>query len=193
MEKTITKEEIAGLPVALFPGRIKVVQTVEEADRAVANLMQYQRLGFDTETRPSFTKGVTKGVALIQLSTDKVCYLFRLHAMGFPPALIQLLSDPNILKIGLSLKDDFQSMSRRLKFKPSGFVDLQKIVQSHNIGELSLQKIYAILFRQKISKAQRLTNWEAPELTESQKRYAALDAWACLKIYETLCPAQKSI
>jgi ribonuclease D len=82
-------------------------------------------------------------------------------------------------------------MSRLLKFSPQGFIDIQKIVQKHDIEDLSLQKIYAILFQKKISKSQRLTNWEAKELSEAQKKYAALDAWACLKIYECLCPTKK--
>jgi ribonuclease D len=97
------------------------------------------------------------------------------------------------MKIGLSLRDDFLSMSRRMKFTPAGFIDLQKVVKDYNIDDLSLQKIYAILFQKKISKNQRLTNWEADELTEPQKKYAALDAWACLKIYEKLCRTKKYI
>jgi ribonuclease D len=82
-------------------------------------------------------------------------------------------------------------MGRRLKFVPAGFVDLQSIVKEHDIDDISLQKIYALLFSKKISKSQRLSNWEAEMLTESQKKYAALDAWACLKIYEKLCPTKK--
>ena len=194
MGKTITTEEMALLPLEVFQGKIEIVQTEKEADCAVEYLSQFNRIGFDTETRPSFTKGVIKGVSLIQLSTPDSCFLFRLNTLnGFQPSLIMLLSNPNILKIGLSLRDDFHSMGRRLKFVPQGFLDLQKIIQSYGIEELSLQKIYAILYGKRISKTQRLTNWEAPELTESQKKYAALDAWACLKIYETLCPTKKSI
>jgi len=192
--KTITKEEIDVLPVAVFPGRIEVVETEKKADRAVGYLSKFDKIGFDTETRPSFMKGTIKSVSLIQLSTQDVCFLFRLNALnGFPLSLIKLLSNPDILKIGLSLRDDFQSMGRRLTFTPQGFLDLQKIVQLHDIDELSLQKIYAILHGKRISKTQRLTNWEAPELTGSQKKYAALDAWACLKIYEKLCPTKKFI
>jgi ribonuclease D len=187
--KTITKEEIASLPVETFPGQIEVVETEEDANNVVDYLLQFDRIGFDTETRPSFMKGVVKSVALIQLSTPEICFLFRLNRMAlFPVSLIRLLSNPEVLKIGLSLRDDFQTMGRRMKFVPQGFFDLQNIMKLHEIEELSLQKIYAILFGKKISKSQRLTNWEAQQLTESQQKYAALDAWACLKIYEKLCP-----
>jgi ribonuclease D len=185
--KSITKEEIANFAVEEFPGQIDVIDNSADSNKAVHYLSRFKYLGFDTETRPSFRRGNLHTVSLIQISTFDTCFLFRLKGSGFPPPLIDLLSNPEILKIGLSLRDDFLSMSRLLKFSPQGFVDLQKIVQKHDIEELSLQKIYAILFRKKISKGQRLTNWEAKELSEAQKKYAALDAWACLKIYESLC------
>lgn len=191
MGKSITKEEISGFEVEEFPGKIHVIDNPVDSGRAVHYLSQFRMLGFDTETRPSFTRGLLRNVSLVQISTLDTCFLFRLNGSGFPPSLIKLLSDPDILKIGLSLRDDFLSMSRLLKFSPQGFVDLQKIVREHDIEDLSLQKIYAILFRKKISKNQRLTNWEAEELSEAQKKYAALDAWACLKIYEYLCPANE--
>jgi ribonuclease D len=191
--KTITKEEIAQFSIEEFSGQIFEIQTVPEADEAVKYLSKFEILGFDTETRPSYRKGKLNGVALLQLSTDDVCFLFRLNKIGFSAALVQLLSNPNILKIGLSLKDDFRSMGRRMKFSPLGFIDLQQIVQNHNIEDISLQKIYALLFKKRIAKNQRLTNWEAENLTESQKKYAALDAWACLKIYENLCSIKKFI
>jgi ribonuclease D len=191
--KSITKEEIAALDIEEFKGPIHVIDTIKNSEKATAYLSECKYIGFDTETRPNFRKGNLNSVALIQLSTDEQCFLFRLNKIGFAPALIQLLSNPKVLKIGLSLKDDFLSMSRRLQFEPQGFIDLQKVVTKHDIEVISLQKIYALLFRKKISKSQRLSNWEAEALSEAQKKYAALDAWACLKIYEKLCPTNKFI
>jgi ribonuclease D len=191
--RSITKEEIATFITEEFRGRIYVVDTPDKVDKAVSYLSGFSNLGFDTETRPSFKKGNQNSVALIQLSTDKRCYLFRLNRIGSSSSLIHLLSDVNIRKIGLSLRDDFNSMSRRMKFTPQGFLDLQKIVSEHNIEDKSLQKIYAILFQKKISKNQQLSNWEADVLTYAQKKYAALDAWACLKIYEKLCQTNEYI
>ncbi|MDR2692096.1 MAG: 3'-5' exonuclease domain-containing protein 2 [Dysgonamonadaceae bacterium] len=193
MGKTITKEEISTFSVEEFTGRIYVIDNPVDSEKAVHYLSRFKMLGFDTETRPTFTKGLRRSASLVQLSTPDTCFLFRLSGNGFPPPLIVLLSNPGILKIGLSLRDDFLSMSRRMKFAPQGFVDLQQIIRNYDIEDISLQKIYAILFNKKISKNQRLTNWEAAELTEAQKKYAALDAWACLKIYEYLCPAKKYI
>jgi ribonuclease D len=191
--KTITKEDLAAYPLEEFSGEIVEIRTTDECDDAVQRLSAYEMLGFDTETRPTFTKGHPKGVALMQISTNDTCYLFRISIIGMPPSLLQFLSNSEILKIGLSLQDDFHSIRRRQKFTPQGFIDLQSIIKNYGIDDTSLQKIYALLFRKKISKSQRLTNWEAPELTDLQKQYAALDAWACLKIYEKLCREKKSI
>jgi Ribonuclease D len=186
MRKSITKEEIAQYNIEEFPGKIFVINNLKDADKAVEYLFKFKKIGFDTETRPAFRKGSTHGVALIQLATDDSCFLFRVNTMDFPPSLVRLLSDPSILKIGLSLRDDFTSMGRKMQFTPAGFIDIQKIVIDHNISDISLQKVYALLFQKKISKSQRLTNWEAETLSEAQQKYAALDAWACLKIYKEL-------
>lgn len=184
--QTITKEEIATLPLAEFQGRIIVVLSKEEADKAVSYLMKFPVVGFDTETRPSFKKGQHYKVALMQISTADTCFLFRLNHIGFPESLKRFLTAGEVRKIGLSLRDDFGALRKRASVEPANFVDLQSIVGGYGIDAASLQKIYAILFRQKISKSQRLTNWEADVLTEAQKKYAALDAWACLKIYNHL-------
>ena len=182
----ISKEENSLLPIEEFKGRIITLLTEKEADKAVAYLSKYPMIGFDTETRPSFKKGQRYKVSLIQLSTDDTCFLFRLNYMGFPGSLEHLLGNANILKVGLSLQDDFGAMRKRIEIEPQNFLDLQAYVKQFGIEEASLQKIYAILFQKKISKGQRLSNWEADVLTSSQQKYAALDAWACLQIYKQL-------
>jgi ribonuclease D len=185
-EKRITKEEMSGYPVEVFRGRIIVARTAGEVEKAMSYLSSFPMVGFDTETKPSYRKGTLRGVALMQLSTDDTCFLIRLNHAGFPPCLTGFLSDEKIRKIGLSLRDDFLSISRRTEIVPKGFIDLQEIVPRYGFTDIGLQKIYAILFEKKISKSQRLTNWEADILSDAQKRYAALDAWACLKIYKKL-------
>lgn len=183
---TITKEEISLLEIEEFPGRILVIDTEKDADKAVSYLTQFEVVGFDTETRPSFKKGTRYKISLMQISTDEACFLFRLNRIGIPQSLEDFLVNDKILKIGLSLRDDFGAMRKRTDIKPANFLDLQNYVGQFGIEDASLQKIYAILFDKKISKGQRLSNWEADVLTEQQKKYAALDAWACLKIYNQL-------
>lgn len=183
---TIKKEDIALLPTEEFTGRIIVIDTEADTEKAVAYLNQFDAVGFDTETRPSFKKGQRYKISLMQISTDEACFLFRLNRINIPEALEEFLANTNVLKIGLSLRDDFGAIRKRTEIKPMNFVDLQNFVKSYGIEDASLQKIYAIVFQKKISKGQRLTNWEADVLTEAQKKYAALDAWACLKLYNHL-------
>ena len=185
---SITREQIAGLPVETFPGSIVVVDRPGQVEDALAYLRRQGRTGFDTETRPNFTKQANHKVSLIQVSTEKVCYLFRLRLLGrkFPPLLKAFLESGEVTKIGLSLPDDFHSLRKLTDLEPAGFIDLQKFVLSFGIREASLRKIYAILFQKKISKRAQLSNWEAATLTGSMQQYAALDAWACLRIYQYL-------
>ena len=188
MEKIIyskfDKSDIVALPRAVFDGRIFVINTEAEAEKAVAYLLGQDILGVDTETRPSFKKGQRHNVALLQVSTHDTCFLFRLNLIGMPPAIIRLLEDINVPKIGLSLHDDILSLHKRADFTPGNFIDLQQHVGELGVKDLSLQKLYANFFHQKISKTVRLSNWETDVLSDSQKTYAATDAWACIKIYE---------
>lgn len=186
MIKTISKEEIAILPVAAFRGRIVLIQTLSEAEKATSYLEKSEIIGFDTETRPSFTKGQYRKIALMQLSTEDTCFLFRLNLIGIPESLSDILTNPDIKKVGLSLKDDFSAIRKSMELEPQNFIELQSFVKRFGILDNGLQRIYAILFGEKISKAQRLSNWECDVLTEAQQKYAALDAWACLHIYNKL-------
>lgn len=180
------KARINGLPRALFQGRIVVVLSESEAQKAVDFLLSQPILGIDTETRPSFKKGVVHNVALLQVSAKDICFLFRLNVMGMSRDIIRLLEDKEVLKVGLSLHDDILMLHKLADFKPGKFIDLQEHVGEIGIEDRSLQKLYANIFGQKISKGQRLTNWEADVLNDSQKLYAATDAWACIMLYEEL-------
>lgn len=182
----IDKRSISNLPKVLFPGRIVVVTTENDVDKAVDFLLAQPILGVDTETRPAFKKGINHKVALLQVATHDICFLFRLNYTGITTSILKLLEDTTVPKIGLSLHDDIMSMHRRADFRPGNFIDLQKHVGEIGIEDLSLQKLYANFFGQKISKAQRLSNWEADILTQQQKNYAATDAWACIMLYEEL-------
>lgn len=187
---SIPKAALSELPVVTFPGEIIVIDTVEKVPEALAYLRQYKMVGFDTETRPSFHKGRTNKVALIQISTDTRCYLFRINKTGLTEDLKQFIEDTDITKIGLSLKDDFFVLHRISEFVPEGFIDLQEFVRPYGIIDSSLQRIYGIVFQQRISKGQRLSNWEAESLSIPQQQYAAIDAWSCLRLYNNLISGQ---
>ena len=180
------KALLADLPRVLFSGRIETVISENEAERAVKYLMKQPLLGFDTETRPAFTKGRQYAVSLLQVSTLDVCFLFRLNRIDLPQCIIKLLEDKKITKVGLSWHDDLRALNQRKTFKAGSFIDLQDISKEMGIQDMSLQKLYANIFGEKISKGQRLSNWDADSLTEAQKLYAATDAWACIRLYEEM-------
>ena len=185
------KRAITNLPRAVFTGRIIVILTANEAMQAVEYLLDQEILGVDTETRPSFRKGVHYQVSLLQVSTHDTCFLFRLNN-EMMPALKPLLENTIVPMIGLSWHDDIHSLKERLDFTPGLFVDLQNIVGKLGIVDMSLQKLFANIFHQKISKRERLSNWEADTLSDKQQIYAATDAWACIVLYEEIIRLQST-
>lgn len=186
------KRFLADLPRFLYEGPIVVVVGEDEAKRAVECLRRTAIWGIDTETRPSFRKGESHKVALLQIATEEICFLFRLCMMDLPDCLINALADTNILKVGLSLRDDFLMLRHRRDFEPAGYLDLQQYVAQMGIKDMSLQKLYGNIFHQRISKNARLSNWEADSLTEAQKRYAATDAYSCIQLYHRLREMKES-
>lgn len=181
-----SKDLIQWLPLAAFGGEVIVVDTPEKVEEAVEYLSKQNAIGVDTESRPSFTRGVHYPTALLQIATEERCYLFRLTHVGMPQALADLFANPKITKVGLAFKDDIAGLRRRRDFKPANCIDLQTIVSKYGILDMGLQKIFAICFGRKISKAQQLTNWENSHLTPDQARYASTDAWATLLIYKDI-------
>lgn len=181
------KTLIPSLPRFTFEGKIVVVQSESEARRAVSVLRRSPILGIDTETRPTFRRGESHAVALLQIANEELCFLFRINETGFLPCLVDLLSDAGVLKVGLSLHDDFHALrARRADFEPHGYIDLQDYAKQMGIEDMSLQKLYANVFHKRISKNAQLSNWEADSLTESQKIYAATDAVTCIQLYKEL-------
>jgi ribonuclease D len=188
MKKTLYnkfgKKLISSLPTVAFEGKIYVIVSEYEAMKAVDFLLAQPIVGVDTETRPSFKKGCQYKVSLLQVSTEDVCFLFRLNHTKLSPSIIRFLEDTTLPKIGLSWHDDLNGLRKLGNFTPGLFIDLQDHVKEIGIEDMSLQKLYANVFEQRISKSQQLTNWEADALTEAQKLYAATDAWACLMLYQ---------
>ncbi len=184
---SISKEQLAQLPVTEYDGNIKLIERPEEVERAVKALRSSDIIGFDTETRPSFKKGQSNLVSLLQLSTRSTCYLFRLNHLGLPDGVRAILEDESLPKIGLSVHDDFHNLAKICEdLKPAGFIELQEYVKQFNIADKSLTKVCGLVFGRRISKGQRLSNWEADDLTEGQMAYASLDAMACIDLYEYL-------
>ncbi|MBO7198391.1 MAG: 3'-5' exonuclease domain-containing protein 2 [Tidjanibacter sp.] len=183
---SISPDEIKDLPVAGFEGRVVVVDTTEKLLEACEELAREPIIGFDTETRPSFKQGVSYNVSLIQLSTPTTCYLIRLGAVRMERCLMKILESKKTLKVGVDVQGDIRNLTKIRHFRAGGFVELQKEVEAFGIEDKSLRKMAAIILGVGVSKAQRLSNWEARELTPAQIRYAATDAWICLEMYDRL-------
>lgn len=183
---TISNEEAAQLPAAHFDGEIIIVDSDEQIEGVCKDLAAQRIIGFDTETRPSFKAGQMNKVALLQLSTHQRCYLIRLCRIKLHNALLSILSNPGIIKIGADVEGDIRALHVLRHFRERGFTDLQHIISDWGVEEKSLRKMAAIVLGQRVSKAQRLSNWEAATLTPQQQMYAATDAWVCIAIYEKL-------
>ena len=185
-QKKISNEELEVLPTAVCKGDIYVLSSSDNQDEAAAYLSSCSVIGFDTETRPSFKKGVINPVALLQLSGADRTYLFRVDRMKLSNKIVKLLRSKSIIKVGVDIRDDIKKIQEQVAFKPENFVDLQKIVSQYNIEEMSLRKISGIVLGGKVSKAQRLSNWSASKLTDHQIKYAATDSWISREIYMEL-------
>jgi len=189
----ITPEEIEKLEAGSFEGEIHVIDSMgEEFDKAIRYLKSKKLLGFDTESRPSFSPNQPHyGTALVQLSGDTKAYLFRVKKVGMDRRLCSILANPDIIKVGAAVTDDVRGLQKYAKFRGAGFVDLQKIVCEWGIRDKSVKKMSAIILGVRISKTQQLSNWEADTLSESQQRYAATDAWVCREMYKKLLRSEK--
>lgn len=192
---SISSDELQKLEYASFPGTVKVIDSVgAEFNRAVNYLRAQRILGFDTETRPCFSPDQPRyGVALLQLSGPEKAFLFRIKNMGMHRRLCNLLSNEKIIKVGAAVRDDIRGLQKYQDFTPRSFVDLQSMVGDYGIKDRSVKKMTAIILGFRISKTQQLSNWEAGELTESQIKYAATDAWVCREMYIRLLKSEKTV
>ena len=192
-QANIDNESVALLPAARFPGRVVVVDRDEMIDEACDDLQRFERIGFDTETRPSFRAGVSYKVSLLQLSTPDTCYLFRLCKIRLSNRILKILGSRRILKVGADVLGDIRQLRELRDFHADGFVDLQHEASRWGIEEKSLRKLSAIVLGERVSKAQRLSNWEATALTDQQRDYAATDAWVSLKLLDELMKVKPQV
>ena len=192
-QETITPEEIEELDLAAFPGRITVVtQPGPELDHAIAHLSDQRFIGFDTETKPVFQAHQPRHhTALLQLSSETEAFLFRLHELGLPQEIADILADRHITKIGAAVGEDIHGLQHYCPFEAHRFMDLQSFAEQYGIKEKSVRKMAAIILGQKVSKAQQCSNWEADPLSDAQLLSAATDAWICVKMYKALLASSR--
>ncbi|MEO9484466.1 MAG: 3'-5' exonuclease [Ekhidna sp.] len=182
----ITKEDLRSLPLLAFEGKIHTLDTEEDCYEAVKELRRFDVVGFDTEKKPTFTKGEYNHTAMVQLSTMENAYLFRLNNMGYPTALFDFMADESILKLGISIDDDLKDLNKAREFNPKNFTDLNDVVRELGVKHMGVKKLAAVFLESRISKNQQVSNWENQILSPAQLKYAATDAWICMAIYQQL-------
>ena len=183
---SISADEINRLEVKQFDGEIHLIDSLEDVPEAVEYISRHKLIGFDTESKPSFSKGSSNKVSLLQLAIPDEVFLFRLLYTGLPDELIRLFEDEDIIFAGVAIRDDVRKLQQIRSFKDAGFLELQKYSSYYKIEDNSLKKLAAIVMNIRISKSQQLSDWEAKTLTEAQMRYAATDAWVCHEVYHIL-------
>jgi ribonuclease D len=189
--RQITKEEINELPLQRYEGEVVLITDEASLDEALQEIRQHPVLGFDTETKPAFKKGVVHPVALLQIAVPHKVFIIRLSYTGFTRGLSDLFADPDIRKVGISIRDDIKdlrklSLEQGVHFEADNIMELNEVASDLEVEHAGVKKLTAIFLGFRVSKSQQTSNWENPRLTEKQIRYAATDAWVCLEIYNYL-------
>lgn len=183
---SIPKEKLQHLPLTRFGGEIVVVDEMSQMPEVIGHCKRQSCMGFDTEKKPTFQRGQYHPTALIQLSTLETAYLIRVNKIGFPPSLVSLMADPDLIKVGISILDDIKALQKITDFHPAGFLELNDVAGEVGVEDRGVKKLAGIFLEARISKNQQTSNWENEELTPSQQLYAATDAWVCMEIYDNL-------
>jgi len=181
--RSISKEDLAQLPIRRYEGKVSLVETSRELEQARVDIRQERVVGLDTETRPSFKKGEVHLPCLVQAATAQAVYLFQLSRLDVFPALVELLAKPQVIKTGVGLAYDLRQLKLVFPFTVENIVDLGVVARRRNLGQTGVRNLAGMLLGFRIPKGNRTSNWAAPRLSPAQINYAATDAWACRELY----------
>ena len=179
----LSKEDINSLPLFHYAGKVTLIRSEQELADAMPRLHAETLLGFDTETRPSFSKGKSHSPSLIQLASADEVFLFHLKWLPLGSELISLFEDPAVTKTGVAVHDDMRFLSRLTPFTPRSVVDLSSVARKNHIENHGLRGLAASFLKVRISKNEQCSNWANKELSPRQIRYAATDAWTSRAVY----------
>jgi ribonuclease D len=187
---TISNDEINLLPLGAYAGQIELISDQKLLKGVFKEIGAHNAVGFDTETRPTFTRGQLHKVALMQIAIPDKVFLIRLNLTGLAPEITDFLGNEEIKKVGVALRDDVKALERLKRFKPAGITELTALTKQAGIEVESVKKLAALFLGIRISKGAQTSNWEAPELNEKQLSYAATDAWVCLEVHTMVTKQQ---
>jgi ribonuclease D len=181
--QSISKEDMADLPVRRYEGKVSLVETLRELEEARADFRQERVVGLDTETRPSFKKGESHLPCLVQAATAQAVYLFQLRRLDVFPALVELLAKPGAIKAGVGLAHDLRQLKLVFPFTVENVIDLGVVARRRGLGQTGVRNLAGMFLGFRVPKGKRTSNWAAPRLSPAQITYAATDAWACRELY----------
>ena len=182
--KKLSKNEINSLPQIKFNGDVEVLSSSDNVQAAVNYLMNYDLIGFDTETKPTFVKGPLNPPSIMQLACIDKVYIFQLDNESLYKKLFPILSNENITKCGVSVDRDLIELMYLSPFDPLSFVDLGNIARDYDVPHHGLRGLVAMFLKHRISKGAQISDWSKTVLSQSQITYAATDAWISLKLFE---------
>jgi ribonuclease D len=181
--KKISKEKLQKLPMRFYDGAIHLIDSGESAQKAVIEIMKESVLGFDTESKPAFSKGEKYLPSIVQIATAEGVYIFQLAKIGQLKFLKPVLECQTSLKVGIAIRDDILKLRDIEDFKPSGFQDIGDLTKSLGVHQTGLRNLTGIFLKYRISKASQITDWSQEKLSMQQLTYAATDAWTSRILY----------
>lgn len=181
--RSISKDDLNRLPIRAYEGPIRLINDRAQLKECVDQLSREALLGFDTETRPAFERGVSYPPALMQLATEREVFVFQFQALGGLGALRDILESPRVIKAGVALSDDIKQLNDVWKFKPKSFIEIGFMAKELGYKQTGLRSLAGLLLGFRISKKEQRSNWARPSLSRSQIVYAATDAWVSRELY----------
>ena len=181
--RELSREEVNALEIKRYEGEVRLVETAQELERAVAAWREERVVGFDTETRPAFKPGESYLPALSQIATARCVYLLPLQRLDCAGALRTLLEAPHTIKAGVGMPDDFRALRKSFDFAEKAIVDLGAVARGHKLKQSGVRYLAALFMQTRIPKGAKTSNWAASRLSQQQIAYAATDAWICRELF----------
>ena len=182
--KKFSKNEINSLPQIQFTGDVEVLSSNDDFEMAINFLMNYDLIGFDTETKPTFVKGPLNPPSILQLACSDKVFIFQLSNERLFKKLLPIFSDKNITKCGVSVDRDLVELMYFSPFNPLSFVDLGNVAREYDVPHHGLRGLVAMFLKHRISKGPQISDWSKTILSPAQITYAATDAWISLKLFK---------
>ena len=180
----LSKNEINALPLIQYEGDVEILTSKDNIQAAINDLKNYEVIGFDTETKPTFVKGPLNPPSIMQLACDDKVYIFQFDNDEIFKQLSLILSNKNITKCGVSVDRDLVELMYLSPFDPISFIDLGNIARENEIPHHGLRGLVAMFLKHRISKGSQTSDWSRISLSDSQISYAATDAWVSLELFK---------